>query len=85
MDAHPDIGPPLSAPAGAAVPGGGSVAWRLAALAFAGLVAACGTQISTPMPDPGIRTNAADGIKPKSAAEQQKAIDDLIAKRDAPR
>lgn len=46
----------------------------------------CGTTVETPLPD--VKTKAAvpeGGVKPKTAAEQKKAIDDLMAKRDAPR
>lgn len=56
------------------------------ALAMTAALPGCGTTVETPLPD--VKTKAAipeGGVKPKTAAEQKKAIDDLMAKRDAPR
>ncbi len=57
-----------------------------AALVIAAALAGCGTNVSTPLPDLKAKSAVPEGgIKPKSAAEQKQAIDDLMAKRDAPR
>jgi hypothetical protein len=56
------------------------------ALAGAALLAGCGTNVSTPLPDVRTKAEVPEGsVKPKTPAEQKKAIDELIAKRDAPR
>ena len=82
---HPPAKPALSAGAGResrAVAG----AVLYVALAIIAALPGCGTTVETPLPD--LKTKAAvpeGGVKPKSSAEQKKAIDDLMAKRDAPR
>lgn len=56
------------------------------ALAITAALPGCGTTVNTPLPD--VKAKAAvpeGGVKPKTSAEQKQAIDDLIAKRDAPR
>ncbi len=62
----------------------GLLGWSLAgAMAVTALVAGCGTKIATPLPD--IKTKSAPpngGPGPMTAAEQKRAIDELIAKRD---
>jgi hypothetical protein len=56
------------------------------ALAITAALPGCGTNVSTPLPDVKAKSAVPEGgVKPKSAAEQKKAIDDLMAKRDAPR
>ena len=49
-----------------------------------GALAGCGPKVDTTLPESNARQQSTEGtIKPKTAAEQKKAIDDLIAKRDA--
>lgn len=48
------------------------------------LLAACGTAMDTPLPDPSTKTSVPPGGRPPmTAAEQKQAIDQLIAKRDS--
>lgn len=54
------------------------------ALAVTFALAGCGTKVNAPLPESNVRTQPPAGdIKTKTPAEQKKAIDDLIAKRDA--
>ncbi len=52
------------------------------ALASALLLGACGQSMDTPLPDLANKKAPPDGRKVLSKAEQQQAIDALIAKRD---
>lgn len=53
------------------------------AIAATVLLAGCGTNVATPLPD--LKTKSAPpngGPGPMTAAEQKRAVDELIAKRD---
>jgi hypothetical protein len=63
-----------------------AAAFAAAALVITAALPGCGTNVSTPLPDLKAKSAVPEGgVKPKSAAEQKQAIDELIAKRDAPR
>ena len=81
---------PAAGPLPSLPPGLRSKRLRVAAVLLAGGLLSsaglggCGTNVATPLPDPATRSTVAEGAaKPKTAAEQKQAIDDLIAKREA--